>query len=468
MPRRRRSTLNSASSTLQSLAIAMGPDVTTLPEETEQAKTRARPPAPLGPRRWFAVVIVGLVGQIAWTLENMYLNVFVYDTVTDDPTVIAAMVAASAIAATVATLLIGAISDRVGKRRVFIVTGYLLWGLSTTAFGFVSVDGIGRLVPVLDAVVATVLVVILLDCVMSFIGSSANDAAFSAWVTDVTTVGNRAKVESVLAALPLLSMLIVFGALDGFTRAGQWREFFAIIGVATMLVGVLAWFLIRDVPNPAKQGDRVFRSIAHGLRPTVVRANPSLYLALSAWAIFGVSTQIFLPYLIIYIQRSLQIEDYALVLGVVLLGAAAVSVLGGRVIDRVGTVRAILPIAAIYVLGLCLMAIARDTPFVIIAGLFMMSGFMLMVAAIGASVRNFSPVDRVGSVQGLRMIFAILLPMLIGPFIGAAVIRGAGETYEDLGVIKQVPTAGIFVAAAVVTLFVLVPALALLRRERAR
>lgn len=446
----------------------MGPDVTTLPDEADTVRPARAAPVPLGARRWFAVVMVGLVGQIAWTLENMYLNVFVYDTVTDDPTVIAAMVAASAIAATVATLLIGAISDRVGKRRVFIVAGYLLWGLSTTAFGFVSVDGIGHLVPVLDAVVATVLVVILLDCVMSFIGSSANDAAFNAWVTDVTTVGNRAKVESVLAALPLLSMLIVFGALDGFTRAGQWREFFSVIGIATMLVGVLAWFLIRDVPRPIKQGDRVFRSIAHGLRPTVVRANPSLYLALSAWAIFGVSTQIFLPYLIIYIQRTLHIEDSALVLGVVLLGAAVVSVLGGRVIDRVGTVRSILPIAAIYVFGLCAMAIARDTPFVIVAGLFMMSGFMLMVAAIGASVRNFSPVDRVGSVQGLRMIFAILLPMLIGPFIGAAVIRGAGETYEELGVVKQVPTAGIFLAAAVVTVFVLIPALALLRRERVR
>ncbi|SDT19109.1 MFS transporter [Microterricola viridarii] len=442
------------------------PDDTTL-SEVAPAPVRALP-ASLGARRWFAVVIVGLVGQIAWTLENMYLNVFVYDTITDDPNVLAAMVAASAIAATLATLLVGAISDRIGKRRLFIVAGYLLWGLSTAAFGFVSVDGIGRLVPVIDAVALTVLIVILLDCVMSFIGSSANDAAFNAWVTDVTSVGNRAKVESVLAALPLLSMLIVFGALDGFTRAGQWREFFGIIGVATMLVGVLAWFLIRDVPNPARQSDRVFRSIAHGLRPSVVRANPRLYLALAAWAVFGISTQVFLPYLIIYIQRTLRIQEYALVLGVVLLGAAVVSVLGGRVIDRVGTVRSILPIAAIYVLGLVLMSLARDTVFVIVAGLFMMSGFMLMVAAIGASVRNFSPVDRVGSVQGLRMIFAILVPMLIGPFIGAAVISGAGETYEELGVAKQVPTGGIFVAAAIVTLFVLVPALALQRRERTR
>ncbi|NED52779.1 MFS transporter, partial [Micromonospora aurantiaca] len=50
------------------------------------------------------LVVLGFVGQLAWTVENMYLNVFVYDTISGNPDVIAAMVAASAVAATVATL----------------------------------------------------------------------------------------------------------------------------------------------------------------------------------------------------------------------------------------------------------------------------------------------------------------------------------------------------------------------------
>ena len=36
--------------------------------------------------------------------------------------------------------------------------------------------------------------------------------------------------------------------------------------------------------------------------------------------------------------------------------------------------------------------------------------------------------------------------MVTGPYIGAAVIRGTGMTYEDLGTVKQVPTAEIFLA----------------------
>lgn len=144
-------------------------------------------PTALGTRVWLAVIIIGLVGQIAWTVENLYLNVFVYDTITDDPNAIALMVALSAIAATTAAILIGPLSDRVGKRRLFIVSGYVLWGLTTMLFGFITIDALAALIPVVSAVTAATAAVILLDCVMSFLGASANDAAFNAWVTDVTS-----------------------------------------------------------------------------------------------------------------------------------------------------------------------------------------------------------------------------------------------------------------------------------------
>ncbi len=66
--------------------------------------------------------------------------------------------------------------------------------------------------------------IIVVDAVMSFLGAGANDASFNAWVTDVTDVDNRGRVEGVLPVMPLLSMLIVFGAFDGMTRSGQWQR----------------------------------------------------------------------------------------------------------------------------------------------------------------------------------------------------------------------------------------------------
>ncbi|MGW0594096.1 MFS transporter [Streptosporangium sp. NPDC002607] len=423
--------------------------------------------AKLGGRSWTALIVLGFAGQVAWTVENMYLNVFLYDTVSDDPGAIATMVAASAATATVATLLVGALSDRAGRRRSFIAAGYVLWGLATAAFGFVTVDAVAAVAPAAGAVTATVVAVIALDCVMSFLGAGANDAAFQAWVTDVTRPANRGRVESVLAIMPLVSMLAVFGGFDSLTRAGEWRLFFVLIGAIIVVVGAVSWVLVRDRPDPVRQEGAYLASLVHGLRPSAVRANPVLYLALAAWTIWGISTQVFLPYLIIYLQRYLNIEGYAIVLAVVLTGSSAVSVACGPLIDRVGKVRFLPPAIAVYGTGLLLMSVATGMIPVIAAGLVMMSGFMLVLAPIAAIVRDHSPPDRAGHVQGLRMVFAILIPMIVGPFLGAAVIKGADAYYEELGVLKQVPSPAIFLAATVVVAFMAVPVRALRRRGTA-
>ena len=430
----------------------------------EDSPAVAPPRAPaLSARTWVTVVVLGLVGQLAWTVENMYLNVFVYDTITADPTVIATLVAASAVAATLATMLVGAWSDRARTRRPFIAIGYVLWGLTTATFGFVQpAAGADAALAVGTAVIA----IVALDCVMSFFGSGANDAAFNAWVTESTAPANRGRVDGVLAIMPLIGMLIVFGALDGLTQDGQWTLFFGIVGLVTAVVGVVAWFLVRDPERIESAQGAYLATVVYGLRPSTIRANPRLYLLLLAYAVVGTSTQVFIPYLIIYIQRYLRIDGYAIVLGSVLILASIASVLGGRVIDRVGKVRAILPAVALLVVGLVAMFFVRDMLAVIVAGTIMMAGFMLSVAAISASVRDATPTDRVGMVQGLRMIAAVLIPMVAGPFIGAAVIVDAAETYVDLGVVKQVPTPWIFPAAAVVAVLVVVPVLLLRRHDR--
>ncbi|GAB2528189.1 MFS transporter [Paramicrobacterium agarici] len=423
-----------------------------------------KPPA-LGGRTWTALVVVGLVGQLAWTVENMYLNVFVYDTITDDSNVLATLVALSAITATIATMVIGAASDRARRRRPFIAFGYMLWGLSTAAFGFVQPDAAPGAQPAANAVVMAIVAIVLLDCMMSFFGSGANDAAFNAWVTESTVPANRGRVDGVLAIMPLMAMLLIFGALDPLTQAGEWKLFFGIIGLLTAVVGVLVLVLVRDSDSIQTTGDGYLASTLHGLRPSTIRANPRLYLTLVAWAIIGTSTQIFIPYLIIYLQRYLRIDGYALILGSVLTLAAVISVLGGRVIDRVGKRRAIVPATALMVIGLIGMFFVREMVPIIVFGTLMMGGFMVTVAATSATVRDHTPADRVGMVQGLRMISAVLIPMVAGPFIGAAVITGANETYIDLGVVKQVPTPWIFIAAAVVAAFVVIPVALLKRRE---
>ena len=414
-------------------------------------------------RMWATLILIGLVGQFAWTIENMYFNVFLYNTISTDPGYISAMVGWSAAAATLTTLLMGALSDRVGKRKLFICGGYILWGVSTAAFGLITVENAAKLFPAAQAAAAAATMVVVLDCVMTFFGSTANDAAFNAYITDAVDSENRGKTESVLAILPLISMLVIFGALDGMTQRGEWQKFFAIFGGAVTLTGLIGCVLVPE-PRIVPRKEPYLKNLIYGLRPSVMRENAALYLAFAAFCLFSVAVQVFFPYLIIYIQNYLKIDNYAVVLGVVLLTASVVSVASGRVIDRVGKLRFTLPAALVMLLGLAGMYFARGMAAVIAAGCVMMSGYMLVTAALSGLIRDLTPEGKAGHFQGIRMIFGVLLPMILGPAIGAAVIRSSDSTYVELGVTKTVPTPGIFLAAAAVLVLTVPFVLALKKR----
>lgn len=173
--------------------------------------------------------------------------------------------------------------------------------------------------------------------------------------------------------------------------------------------------LIKDSPRLTPGRDSYFKNLLYGLRPSVVRENPQLYLSFAAFSVFSIAVQVFFPYLIIYIQNYLGIKDYAIVLGVVLIFASVVSVVSGRFIDRVGKMHFTVPAAAIMLIGLAAMYFVRGNAGVMVAGSVMMSGYMMMSAALGANIRDWTPKDKAGHFQGIRMIFAVMLPMIIGP-----------------------------------------------------
>ena len=408
---------------------------------------------PLGGRTWAALLIFGLFGQIAWVIENMYFNVFLYNTISGDTSMIAAMVGWSAVTATVTTLVMGALSDKLGRRKGFIVAGYLLWGVSIAVFALVR----SRPVPSGPAAVAlaahgTAVLVVILDCVMTFFGSTANDAAFNAWVTDVTTVDNRGRTETVLSAMPLVAMLAVFGALDGLTQSGNWSTFFLIVGALTALGGLLGLFFLREPEKLQRSEGDYFANIIHGLRPAVVKQNPLLYLSLCALGVYCISQQVYMPYLIIYIQRFLGITDYTMLLAGVLIVSSVISVVLGRTVDRCGKLPSLRAAAPVGVAGLVLMYFARGQWAVLGAGIVMLGAGMVIQACCNGLIRDYTPAGKAGQFQGIRIIFQVLIPMVIGPSLGVLAIRSTGMTYEELGVVKEVPTPGIFLMAAAILL----------------
>lgn len=423
-------------------------------------------------RFYLALVIFCLTGQVAWTVENMYFNVFIYKMFHASAEAISLMVAASAVAATVTTLLIGALSDKIGKRKLFICGGYILWGITIWSFSLIRMDVINALFPgVASAAAVGVSLTIILDCVMTFFGSSANDAAFNAWLTDISDDSNRGRIEGINAMMPLVSVLVVFGSFMGFdlNKSESWVTIFNIIGIVVILIGISGFFLIKDTGVKCEENSNYFANIFYGFRPGVVKANKSLYVTLLALAVYNISIQTFMPYLILYYDVSLGMDNYVLIFAPAILLAAVFTGLYGKVYDTKGFRNAVIPTVAMLMIGYVGLFFFRSTAPVFLFSLVMMCGFLGTGAMLGAKIRTHTPENKSGMFQGLRIVGQVLIPGVIGPAIGAAVLKNAETIVGDDGTTSFVPNENIFLAALVVIVFVwfvLVPLFRMDRKEK--
>ncbi len=417
-------------------------------------------------RFWLALTVFSLAGQVAWVVENMYFNVFIYNMFRATAADIAAMVAASAVTATLTTVLIGALSDKIGRRKLFICGGYILWGVSIFAFVLLRTELLRPLAATAAAAASLgVTLAIILDCVMSFFGSSANDAAFNAWLTDTTAGKHRGMAEGINAMMPLVSILVVFGGfmfLD-LSLASSWVTVFTVIGAAVILIGVLGFFLI-DEPSARPAEGSYLGGIVYGFLPATVKKNVTLYLALAAFVVFNISIQIFMPYLIIYYEVSLGMTDYVLVMAPAIILASVATVFFGKLYDKKGFFPTATAALSLLFGGYLILYFTRTTLPVFLGSLLMMSGYLAGMAVFGALIRDTTPTGKAGRLQGVRIFAQVLLPGIIGPYIGQAVLSDAPLIQNGDGTASFVPSAVIFLAAAVALLCVLPLFLAVARR----
>ena len=419
-------------------------------------------------KTWLSIVIFSLVGQVAWTMENMFYNLYIVDEFNANPSAIALMVSASAITATLTTLIMGALSDKIGKRKLLIISGYLLWGITILSFIFVNNQYIA-------SASLGIALVVLLDCLMTFFGSTANDAAYNAYLTEITDNTNRGKVEGINSAMPLISILIVFGGLSSFARIQEdgsdtWYIVFLLIGALVLLSGIIGIFTIKE-PKREIKNEPYFKNILYGFRPSVIKENKTLYIILAAFAIFGISLQVYMPYYIIYLQnagieiefaKAIGFDSYVIIMAPAIIIAAISTIFYGKAIDKLGFIKSLIPTLIVYVIGLILLTLFKQTALLFIGCLFMMCGYLCATASFNAVIRKYTPKNKEGLFQGLRIFASVLVPMLIGPWIGSTICGGGallGVTPEGFTVSPYV-----FLGGLIVILFIVLP-LYFVRRE---
>jgi len=426
-----------------------------------------------GRKKWSILILFGLIGQIAWSVENMYFNLFVFYTVAPNLDAITLMVQASGIVATFVTLIAGTLSDKLGNRRSFISIGYIIWGVTVALFGFLSPSLVQKLfgMEAERAIAFTLGAVIVADCVMTLFGSTANDAAFSAWVTDNTEPSFRGKIESIVSILPLIAMLIVAGGFGIIASAVGYTVLFLALGIVITISGIIGLFTVEDSAHLEKNG--TLRDMVYGFKPSTVKANTPLYITLLITCIYGIACQIFMPYLIIYMRTYLNfsVVEYSVVFALAILLGAAINVFLGNLSDKLDKAKLMYIATAIFAIGLFVMYLMHGMekiPTLIlfgIGGFIMITGYIFISALAGAITRDYTPKADTGKLQGVRMIFCVLIPMLAGPTIGNAINKARNIPLPDAGAdamtTQFIPAPEIFLAAALVSLllFALIPTL---------
>lgn len=396
-----------------------------------------------------SIILLGFAGQIAWTVENQYFNVFLYNVIIPDPVYISYLVALSAATATVTSILVGAYSDarvtRWGKRRPFLLLGYPIWGVVTALFPIAAL---------LRPAVVAAWFAILWDCVMTFFGSTAYDANFNAYVIDATTVENRGKVMGIVSLLGSVALLLIYSFAGFFIERYGYFNFFYLVGGVVSVLGTIGALLVVEPPHPAGESSGVLLRIKESFSREFIRKNRDVFTLLLASGIQGIGYQVFFPYILLYLQHYLEfpLDLASILVFIALLIGVVVAIPCGVVVDKVGRRNVAIVCLLLGCAALYAFSFAKSVPETLTLGIAWVSFLTCNGVALGTWLRDLYPEEKRGEFSGYNILFGVAFTMIPGPFIGSWLIQMYGERRIINGEVALIPAPVIFQAGSIIML----------------
>lgn len=445
-------------------------------------------------RVWTAIILFMFMGSIAGNVETMYLGLFLNNTVfkngtmgasltlTDTINLIASL---SAVVSGIATFVMGTLSEKKKNRKLFISVGFILWGIVMLVFSLVRGGNIGSffgLRDISEIVTVTAITVIAFALILAFLRSTTSDAAFSSWLTDVSTPETSAKIETAFTIMGFVATgVITFLVASAESGKRDYSEIFVLLGMTAIVIGILGFALIENPRRSKKKKKKEKESsywsdLFYGFKPSVVKENSNLYLILSSGCLFNCAFQVFFPYLFIYLasvvipaNKGVNLLSTNVVVPVIIaIVVVAVSVL--VLMKAYAKNKAVPFIASVLclIVGLLILSSTKSIVGIIVGLAPALIGYIIIMIQFGATVRDNIPKDKVGLFQGIRMIFLFFVPRIIGPTLGNIAAKNSDITYIENGAEKVLPTEAMFLYAAIVAALIFIPMLAFLKKDKER
>ncbi|MHA1764059.1 MAG: MFS transporter, partial [Promethearchaeota archaeon] len=334
-----------------------------------------------------------------------------------------------------------------------ILFGYVIWGIITAVF---------PLVALIQVIGIAVVMVVIMDAIMTFFGSTANDAAYNAWITDIGHPTNRNQINSINTAAALIANLIALGVAGVIIDTFGYFIFFYILGGIVSVGGLIAGLMIKE-PQILEDTQASSKSLLTELKELVsiqdLKENKILYLLFLNMATGGIAWNVYFPYLFIYLEHYLGFPKTIIsLIALFLIGGSTILVLIlGFLIKKTNRKLLLMLYIIIGTLTLLIFAFVKNLWLVTIIYMFCVTFSQLSGVVRNSWMQDKYPQEDIGKFQGVRLIFMVGIPMVIGPFIGSFVIQLYGIPIIIEGESGFIPTPEVIIFSALLTLLALIP-----------
>lgn len=215
-----------------------------------------------------------------------------------------------------------------------------------------------------------------------------------------------------------------------------------------------------------KDKSSCLENVLYSFRISTIRENKLLYAVIGVFAMLGTFVLTFIPYMILCAKESLQMDYYVPVMLCVVLLAAMIAVLYGKLYGMLGFQKSVTPCVGMLFGGSVLLFFAVNAVPVFIGSLFMLSGCLAGLVVLGTKIREQISENMAGRFLGIRILGQVIVPVVLGGAGGIGVLCNVAQIRKADGTYSFLTTNNIWIVAMVTALLLAAVLYAIFRMIR--